>query len=612
MWWLGCALATVVLAAGPVLTVPASSRSGERILDYQVDLRIDPSGELAVTERITYDFGGQRRHGIQRDLPVRVRHDDRHDRLYPVRVVGVQAPAGTPQQYRLEDVEGDAGSLLLRIRIGDPDRTVTGRHRYSISYRVQGALDGNAGHDELSWNAIGTRWKVPIGRASATVTAPAAITHVACQAGPSGSRRPCASSRVEGRTASFAAADLGPGEGLLANVGLPSGVVPAPRPVLRERSSLAQAFAVTPRSLGLTGGLLLVLVLGGLLVVGSRNREVAGTPSVESVPPEGVRPGQAGLLVDKAVTPPAIAGTVVDLAMRGYLRIGQVPSGSGLGPLDWRLVQLKDPDGGLLEYERALLAGLFEGPLVVWGARQRSLGHPGSPGGTAVAEEGLASVLVSNLQGQFRARAGTVRSALYEQAVQHGWFSARPDRARRTWTWLGVAMVVAGGGLTVLLAWQMRLGLVAIPIVLAGLALAVAARWLPRRTPKGDELAGRLRRFRADLDRARVEAAGSVQAAQLILAFLPYGITFAVTPRSLAPFIEVAAPSLSTWYRGQRPFAVREFCFRIEQLVSRRPTRRGWNSGGAWHVGGVAGWEGSTGGGGGSSDGGGGGGGSSW
>jgi uncharacterized membrane protein YgcG len=325
--------------------------------------------------------------------------------------------------------------------------------------------------------------------------------------------------------------------------------------------------------------------------------------------------------LDKTVTPLAIAATVVDLATRGYLRVGQVPSGLGVGALDWRLVQLKDQESGLLEYERALLAGLFEGPLVVRRARHHPSLDQGSPGGgTAVIEEGLASVLMSNLQVQFRDPAKRVRSALYEQAVQQGWFTVRPDRARQTWTWLGAAMAVVGVGLTALLAWRTHLGLVPIPIVVGGLALVVTARWLPRRTPKGDELAGRFRGFRAHLDQARVDAGGSTEAAQVVSTYLAYGIMFRVTPKSLGPIAEVAAPSLSAWYRGQGPFAVREFCFRIEQLVSRRtrmsptsrPREHGSDTGGYWRFGGLSGWSGSSDGGGSSDSGGGGGGGDSW
>jgi Predicted membrane protein (DUF2207) len=175
--WLGRALAALVLAAWPLLPAPASAQGEEQILDYSVDLRIQLNGELLVTERITYDFGAAERHGIFRELPARVRYDDDNDRVYRLFVLGVQGSPGTPDQYQLEN-EGS----VLRVRIGDPDQTITGQHDYTIDYRVRGVLDGFEDHDELYWYAVGSHWPVPIQRASATVTAPGAISHLACNA----------------------------------------------------------------------------------------------------------------------------------------------------------------------------------------------------------------------------------------------------------------------------------------------------------------------------------------------------------------------------------------------------------------------------------------------
>lgn len=172
MQWPQRVLAAVVVAAGLVVVIPAAptqAQATEQILGYAVDLRIEAGGTLLVSERIAYDFGTERSHGILRDLPVRFRYDDRYDRVYPVQVLGVSGSPGTPDQYKVED----AGSTL-RIRIGDPDRTITGRHDYTIAYRVEGALNGFADHDELYWNAIGTQWQVPIERAAVKVSAPAA------------------------------------------------------------------------------------------------------------------------------------------------------------------------------------------------------------------------------------------------------------------------------------------------------------------------------------------------------------------------------------------------------------------------------------------------------
>jgi Predicted membrane protein (DUF2207) len=95
-------------------------------------------------------------------------------------VLGVSGSPGTPVQYTLEDVEN-----TRRIRIGDPDQTITGQRDYRIVYRVEGAHNGFPDHDELYWNALGTDWEVPIEQASVTVTAPAAISRMPAMPGPS-------------------------------------------------------------------------------------------------------------------------------------------------------------------------------------------------------------------------------------------------------------------------------------------------------------------------------------------------------------------------------------------------------------------------------------------
>src|SRR5690606_13912499 len=140
--------------------------------------------------------------------------------------------------------------------------TITGEHEYVIRYRVEGALNGFEGHDELYWNATGNDWSVPIERARVTVTLPVAIQDVLCFAGPPGSTRQCDEAMQRADTATFAHAALVPGEGVTVVAGFPSGVVPPPAPILEERWSLARAFSVTPVTAGATGALAL-LVLGG-------------------------------------------------------------------------------------------------------------------------------------------------------------------------------------------------------------------------------------------------------------------------------------------------------------------------------------------------------------
>ena len=126
---------------------PAYAGFSEQIVDYRSDVTIEPDGTILVHETIVYDFGVVPKHGIFRDDPACAptsRARTGYDRVYPLDVVSVSGSAGTPAQYTVEE-DGDNE----RIKIGDPDRTITGEHTYDIMYRVRGAMNAFADHDEL-------------------------------------------------------------------------------------------------------------------------------------------------------------------------------------------------------------------------------------------------------------------------------------------------------------------------------------------------------------------------------------------------------------------------------------------------------------------------------
>ncbi len=177
----------------------AAQTAAERITSYDARIAIRPDGSILVTEQITYDFGTDQRHGILRVIPVRFRYNGSYDRIYPVDVHSVRS-ADAPDQYA---VENDGSSVT--IRIGNPNRTVTGEHTYTIAYLVRGSLNAFASHDELYWNAVGNRWNVPIDHASVSVSAPEAVTRAACFSGPSGSTRSCQHAGITAGTVDTAA-----------------------------------------------------------------------------------------------------------------------------------------------------------------------------------------------------------------------------------------------------------------------------------------------------------------------------------------------------------------------------------------------------------------------
>jgi uncharacterized protein (TIGR04222 family) len=539
--------------AAVAVSPAARAQDAERINRYDVAIEIGSDGDLLITEVIEYDFGSAERHGIVRDIPERLRYDREHDRVYPIDVVSVTASSGTPSDH---DIAHEGG--FLRIRVGDPDRTISGDHTYTLTYRVQEALNGFPDHDELYWNAIGHEWGASIDRAKVTVTAPGPIEQVACFAGSRGSRLPCETAAVDGDTAAFRQDGLLLHEGLTIVVGLPKGLVPEPRPTLEERWSAARAFSLTPVTIGAFLVLLLASLAGFAALawrtgrdrrsVGSQVDIVMGAPEgtlernvpllesgsapVEFAPPADLRPGQVGTLIDEVAGPLDATATIVDLAVRGYLTIVEIPKSGWFGKPDWRLVRRKPPDGELLEYERRLMDGLFED----------------------ATEEDL-----SALKTRFAKRLARVEDALYDDAVARGWFVGRPDRVRERWVWTGIGVLLAAAVLEFAAVRWTSLGIVPIPLMLLGILIAIGARWMPRRTPRGTGLVRRVHGFRTVIATAETHLSRWAEQENVFTRYLPYAVVFGLTHKWAEAFEGLARQPDTGWYVSPHPFAYAGF-----------------------------------------------------
>jgi uncharacterized membrane protein YgcG len=537
---------TVALAARP--RVAHAQSAGERITRYDFAATVEDDGDLAVHEAIEYDFGTVGHHGIFRDIPTRLRYDDRNDRVYPLRDVHVSspdAPAGVKRE------SGPGGTT--RLRIGDANTTISGVHHSVIDYTLAGGLNPFADHVELYWNAIGTSWPVPIANVTATVRAPAAITRSTCFAGPAQSSNPCEQSSVDGSSARFSESSLAPGEALTFVVALPPGSVTATGPVLEERWSASLAFE---RSTGAVAGavsiLALVLLGVGTLAwrVGRDRRAIGGVVDaafagagatdervpmfegrevpVEFEPPDKLRPGQLGTLVDERANPLDVTATIVDLAVRGFLRIEEIDKAHWFSKRDWRLVKL-EPGEGLLHYERLLFDALFDS------------------GDT---------VELSDLKNKFATKLHQVQEALYEDALERGWFAGRPDRVRTAWVAIGIVVIVLGAGLTALVAANTHLGLVPTPIIVGGIALVALSSRMPRRTAQGRGVLVRTFGFKRFIDESEKDRARFAEQKHLFTEYLPYAVVFGATEQWAKAFagLDGELPDQSSWYVSNHPF----------------------------------------------------------
>ncbi len=599
-------LALVAVVAMLFLATPDSRTAEaqfafEKIDAYRVDIRIESDGDLTITEDIEYDFGDEERHGIFRDIPTKLRYDNEQDRNYPLDVQSVTASQGTPSEYKVEGIEGGR----TRIRIGDEDRTISGQHTYQIVYRVEAGLNGFPDHDELYWNAIGSDWATTIYNPAVTVHLPSAQSpdaiEVLCFAGPDGSQLPCGSATTDGQQATFTNDALGSYEGLTVVVGFPKGLVPEPVPILEMRWTFQRAFTIDPLRIGLMLALL-AAVLGALVRViwtVGRDRRWRGTPvevvfggtneqrvpmfeggayAIEYTPPEGLRPGQIGTLIDEVAHPLEVSATIVDLATRGYLRIDEIEKRWFFGKSDWTFVKLPTPTAdelGLLPYEEKLLDGLFED-----------------------GDE----VKLSDLKQKFHVRLQGVQKALYDDAVERGWFDRSPDSTRGRWAAIAIGALVVSIGLVVAAAKWTTFGIVPLPLVLGSLLLFAQQGRMPRRTARGTAMLRRSLGFRQFIETAETRRAEFAERANLFYEYLPYAVVFGSTDKWAEAFDDLALEPPS-WYGSTST------TFNAAMLAS---SMDGFSNTTSGTLASTPGGSGGSGGGGSSGGGGGGGGGGSW
>lgn len=533
----------------------------EKIESYRIDVDLDADGTATFRETIAYAFDAPR-HGIYRDIVVKQRCTDEYDRAYPFEMGLVDSPSGAPHQYTIEHPSpagmGPAdsvnvlveGSPLTRVKIGDPDTTITGTHTYVIEYRMRGVVNHFEDHDELYWNVVGNGWGVPIADVEVAVRGPASAVDVMCFAGPTGARSPCTNAGVVGGDAHFSQAALPRHANLTVLTTFPPGTFEGAAPLFEERWSVQRALRPPLWGWALAGAMLAGVVGGGSLLAFrfGRDRQLAGShvdvafapvgakgmpvplfaddeSPVEFVPPEGIRPAQVGVLVDEVAHPVDVSATIVDLATRGYLRIEEIER-------KWRrddflITRLEKDTSELLGYEKLLLEKLIRTP----GESKR----------------------LSELHNKFASSFRKVVDAIYDDAVSRGWFHARPDKVRRRWLAIGASITAISVPLAVGAFLYTRLVVLVLPVFVAGLMALIGARFMPRRTPAGTGVLRRVRGFEEFIRDSEAPRAQWAENNNIFSEYLPFAIVLRCADRWAKTFEGLGKEALGTtdWYHGE-------------------------------------------------------------
>ncbi|MDQ0392314.1 DUF2207 domain-containing protein [Labrys monachus] len=341
----------LLLLAALLFGLPAWA--DEHILAFDSAATVDPDAALDVVETIRVDVQGIRiRHGINRDFPTR--YKDRNGNLL---FVGFHVEAvkrdGRSEPYVLEGLSNG-----VRIRIGDKDVVLPpGPTTYEIRYRATREIGFFDGYDQLYWNVTGNGWEFPIDAASIRVTLPpgAAALRSSLYTGYQGARERDAA--VDESGAAFAAhttAPLQPNQGFTIAVDWPKGFVTPPGRLQRILWFVEDNASTVVALLG-------VVVVAGFFL-GAWWRVGRDPPAGVIVPafrpPAGVTPAAARYVRQRGFDDKAFSSAVIDLAVKGYLKIVDTASSYQLQPLG------KAPTG-LMPDELRLVQTLGTSPLVL-------------------------------------------------------------------------------------------------------------------------------------------------------------------------------------------------------------------------------------------------------
>jgi hypothetical protein len=337
-----------------VFTAPLFAQSW-RIADFQDVISIGADGSTLVKERINLVFIGQW-HGIHRTLPIEYPGPRGTNYTLFLDITSVTDGSGQKLKYESK-TSGNYRDLKIYIP-GTVDTTRT----VEIDYLVRNGIRYFEDHDEFYWNVTGNDWPVPIDHAEAHVYLPeSAAGKLRAQAftGAYGSAQRDATSEINGADVAFETRNPLPMRG-----GMTIDIF-IPKDILKEPGPITRAFWF----LGSNPIVFLPFVTFGVMFAlwwyKGRDPDPGRSVAPMYEPPPGMSPAEAGALIDDSIHPRDITSTIVDLAVRGYVKIEETVDTSLLifhsKDYVFHLVKPITEWQALAPHERVMLENIFAG-----------------------------------------------------------------------------------------------------------------------------------------------------------------------------------------------------------------------------------------------------------
>lgn len=274
------------------------------ITDYNVDIDVNTKREYHIKENINTTFT-QSSHGIIRSIPLKSSVEE-----YMIRNVNV-----SDDEFKKNNDNGE-----LKIKIGDPDKKITGDHIYNISYTLHHIKDDATDGDYAYLNLIGTEWDTTIDNALITLNMPTdQFDDITLTTGNYGLKDKNAQYSVSDSTITVNAQNLSSNEGITIMVKMPEGTfADAPDSFYPYSNIISNILC------GVSIAVLLIAVV--LFLMFGRDKNIISI--LEFYPPDNLNPVELGYVKNGKVNSSDVTTLIFYWASKGYLNFEDTGKGN--------------------------------------------------------------------------------------------------------------------------------------------------------------------------------------------------------------------------------------------------------------------------------------------